>query len=82
VTGDRTRERAAMAARLARLLPRLNERDRRLALGAEAQSWGRGGIEEVHLITGASRSTISWGIRELTEEKTPPDTEVISATFT
>src|SRR6266542_511680 len=51
-----------MAARLAGLLPRLNERDRRLALGAEAKSWGRGGIEEVHRATGAARSTIKRGI--------------------
>ena len=29
-----------MAARLAGLLPRLNERDRRLALATEAKSWG------------------------------------------
>lgn len=31
-----------MSARLASLLPRLNERDRRLALAAEARSWGAG----------------------------------------
>ena len=30
----------AMQARLADLLPRLNERDRRLALATEAKSWG------------------------------------------
>ena len=29
-----------MEARSAELLPRLNERDRRLALGAEANAWG------------------------------------------
>jgi hypothetical protein len=32
----------AMKARLADLLPRLNERDRRLALATEAKSWGHG----------------------------------------
>src|SRR6266498_1834798 len=58
-----------MAARLAGLLPRLNERDRRLALGAEAKSWGRGGIEEVHRATGAARSTIKRGIRDLDAEE-------------
>jgi transposase len=57
-----------MAARLAELLPWLNERDRRLALGAEAKSWGYSGIEEVHRATGASRSTIRRGIRDLDEE--------------
>ncbi|MCA1681786.1 MAG: ISAzo13 family transposase [Nocardioidaceae bacterium] len=54
-----------MAARLAGLLPRLNERDRRLALGSEAKSWGRGGIEEVHRATGMARSTIKRGMRDL-----------------
>jgi len=32
----------AMRARLADLLPHLNERDRRLAMGVEATSWGVG----------------------------------------
>ncbi|MGH3773983.1 MAG: ISAzo13 family transposase [Pseudonocardiaceae bacterium] len=54
-----------MAARLRVLLPRLNERDRRLALATEAQSWGRGGITAVHQATGASRSTINRGMKEL-----------------
>jgi len=54
-----------MAARLAKLLPRLNERDRRLALATEARSWGYGGIVAVHEATGASKTTISRGIREL-----------------
>lgn len=57
-----------MTARLAGLLPRLNERDRRLALGTEARSWGYGGIEEVHRATGAARSTIAQGIRDLDAE--------------
>jgi len=55
----------AMQARLADLLPRLNERDRRLALAAEAKSWGRGGIAAVHRATGASRTTIRRGLAEL-----------------
>jgi hypothetical protein len=42
-----------MQARLADLLPRLNERDRHLALATEAKSWGRGGISAVHRATGA-----------------------------
>jgi len=54
-----------MAARLAGLLPRLNERDRRLALATEAKSWGRGGIVAVHRATGASKTTIRRGITEL-----------------
>src|SRR5918998_2030169 len=54
-----------MAARLAGLLPRLNERDRRLALATEARSWGYGGVTAVHQATGASRSTIRRGLGEL-----------------
>lgn len=56
-----------MKARLADLLPRLNERDRRLALATEAKSWGRGGISAVHQATGASRTTIRRGMTELAD---------------
>jgi hypothetical protein len=63
-TGDDDKFRA-MQARLADLLPRLNERDRRLALAAEAKSWGRGGISAVNQATGASRKTIQRGMAEL-----------------
>jgi hypothetical protein len=62
---ERPVEFAAMAARLSGLLPRLNERDRRLALGTEARSWGYGGIVAVHEATGFSVPTIRRGIREL-----------------
>ena len=57
----------AMQARLADLLPRLNERDRRLALATEAKSWGRGGISAVHQATGASQTTIRRGMTELAD---------------
>jgi Rhodopirellula transposase DDE domain len=60
----------AMQARLADLLPRLNERDRRLAMGAEAKSWGRGGISAVRQATGASRTTIRRGMTELANDPT------------
>jgi transposase len=64
-----------MEVRLAGLLPRLNERDRRLALAAEARSWGYGGIAVVQRATGVSRPTISRGIRELEagEDSVPAD---------
>lgn len=55
----------AMQARLADLLPRLNERDRRAAMATEAKSWGRGGISAVQRATGASRSTIRRGLADL-----------------
>ncbi|MCA1604343.1 MAG: ISAzo13 family transposase [Acidobacteria bacterium] len=57
-----------MRARLADLLPRLNERDRRVAMATEARSWGRGGISAVHRATGASRTTIRRGMAELAED--------------
>jgi transposase len=72
VTRDRSVEFAAMAARLAGLLPHLNERDRRLALAAEARSWGYGGIVAVHRATGVSQPTIRRGMKEL--ESGAPDT--------
>jgi transposase len=68
VTTDRDEKIRALQARLADLLPRLNERDRRLALAAEAKSWGRGGITAVHEATGASRKTIQRGLAELSDD--------------
>jgi hypothetical protein len=68
----------AMKARLAGLLPRLNERDRRLALATEAKSWGRGGIVAVHRATGASRTTIRRGLVEL-ETDSPGSTDRVRA---
>lgn len=59
-----------MKARLADLLPRLNERDRRLALAVEAKSWGRGGTSAVHEATGVSKTTIRRGKIELDNEPT------------
>ena len=60
-----------MAARLAGLLPRLNERDRRLALATEARSWGYGGITAVHRATGVSMPTIRRGVGELEAGEDP-----------
>ncbi|MGH3811071.1 MAG: hypothetical protein ACRDUV_01265, partial [Pseudonocardiaceae bacterium] len=58
----------AMQARLADLLPRLNERDRRVAMATEAKSWGRDGISAVQRATGASRKTIRRGMTELAND--------------
>ena len=58
----------AMRARLADLLPRLNERDRRVAMATEAKSWGWGGISAVARAVGASRGTIRRGMTELAED--------------
>jgi hypothetical protein len=63
----------AMQARLVDLLPRLNERDRRVAIATEAKSWGRGGISAVQGPTGASRvrSDVVWPNWPATHPKCP-----------
>jgi hypothetical protein len=67
----------AMQARLADLLSRLNERDRRVAMAIEAKSWGRGGISAVQRATGASRSTIRRGLDDLADDESEgPDHRV------
>ena len=45
----------------------LNERSRRIWSGMEASSYGHGGIELVHKVTGLSKSTIGQGIKEIKE---------------
>ena len=53
------------AARLYGLLrPHLDERQRRLLLGAEALELGRGGIKAVALATGVHPDTVGRGVRE------------------
>jgi hypothetical protein len=51
--------------KLSGLLPELNERQRRLLVGAEAQALGYGGIEILSEITGMSSPTIRRGLKEL-----------------
>lgn len=51
-------------ARLAVVLPQLDERQRRLLLGAEAIAWGRGGITAVAAAAGVSRPTVTRGVTE------------------
>src|SRR5664279_5636846 len=54
-----------LAAKFAVLLPHLDERQRRLLLGAEARELGRGGIARVAAAAGVSRPTVSRGISEI-----------------
>lgn len=56
-----------VARRYAALAPHLDERQRRLYLAAEAQELGRGGVSAVGRATGAARSTIRVGLKELRE---------------
>jgi hypothetical protein len=49
------------------MLPFLNEKQKRLYLAAESNSIGRGGLTEVHELTGVSKTTIIKGQKELVE---------------
>ena len=60
---------AAIAARFDALKPVVDERVRRLLVGAESQAIGKGGISAVARATGVSRPVIRQGIAEL---KDPP----------
>ena len=59
------------------LIPKLNERGRRMVVAAEAQSLGRGGLTLVARVSGISYSTIQRGIRELRSQKKTIDTSRI-----
>ena len=52
-------------AKFAVLLPQLDERQRRLLLGAEAHALGRGGIARVMSAAGVSRPTVTRGVAEV-----------------
>lgn len=54
-----------LAAKFAVLLPQLDERQRRLLLGAEAIALGRGGIGLVASAAGISRPTVTRGVAEM-----------------
>jgi hypothetical protein len=56
---------AAVAARFAALAPHLDERQRRLWVGAEARVLGHGGVSLVARATGVSRPTIYKALAEL-----------------
>jgi hypothetical protein len=55
----------ALAAKFAVLLPHLDERQRRLLMGAEARALGHGGITTVARAAGTSAVTVSRGLDEL-----------------
>src|SRR5689334_10144451 len=55
----------SVARRSAVLRPYLDERQRRLVLGAEAAELGRGGIKAVAVATGVHPDTVARGVREL-----------------
>jgi hypothetical protein len=56
---------ALLAAKFESILPHLDERQRRLVLGAEARSLGHGGVSLVARASGVSRVTVTAGVAEL-----------------
>ncbi len=54
-----------LAAKFAALFPHLDERQRRLTMGAEARVLGHGGVAVVARAAGVSRVTVSGGVAEL-----------------
>ena len=63
--------REVLAAKFGEIFPHLDERQRRLLMGAEARSLGHGGIVLVAGAAGASESTVSRGARELASGEPP-----------
>ena len=64
--------REKLSEHIKRMLPWLNESQRRKFLASEAISLGRGGIKEISAISGVHRNTIAAGIKELNESSTSP----------
>jgi transposase len=62
---------AALAAKFKTLFPHLDERQRRLAIGAEARSLGHGGIRLVARAAGVREGTVSRGVTELESGEAP-----------
>src|SRR5277367_7144188 len=54
-----------LAAKFQAIFPHLDERQRRLLMGAEARALGRGGIRVVARAAGVREATVSLGVDEL-----------------
>ena len=63
--------REMLAAKLGTILPHLDERQRRLLLGAEARALGHGGIRLVAAAAGVREATVSLGAAELESGQEP-----------
>jgi len=63
--------REVLATKFTALFPHLDERQRRLLLGAEAASLGRGGIAAVALAAGMSVPTVTKGLAEVRAGEAP-----------
>src|SRR6516225_4958824 len=61
----------SLAAKFEVIFPHLDERQRRLLIGAEARSIGHGGIRLVARAAGVREATVSAGVRELESGQEP-----------
>ena len=57
--------RQALAAKFQTIFPHLDERQRRLLMGAEARALGHGGIRAVAQAAGVREATVALGVDEL-----------------
>ena len=64
-------QRASLAAKFEAILPHLDERQRRLLIGAEARAIGHGGIRLVARAAGVREATVSLGAGELDSGAAP-----------
>src|ERR1700734_1296243 len=71
VMGELVVTREMLAAKFGVLLPHLDERQRRLYLGAEAGALGRGGIRLVAAAAGVREATVSLGASQLVSGEEP-----------
>src|SRR2546430_9928018 len=62
---------AVLAQKFADLWPHLNERQRRLVVGAEAKAIGRGGVSAAARAASMSRPTVQKALAELAEAPQP-----------
>src|SRR2546425_3360285 len=60
-----------LASKFAAIFPHLDERQRRLLLGAEARALGHGGIRAVARAAGVREATVSLGVDELDSGAVP-----------
>lgn len=58
-----------VTAKMKKVLPFLNEAQKRVYLASEAEAIGRGGVSAVSEATGVSRMTITSGMKELNGAK-------------
>jgi hypothetical protein len=69
--GELVVTREMLAAKFGAIMPHLDERQRRLVLGAEARALGHGGIRLVAAAAGVREGTVSLGARELESGQEP-----------